>query len=104
MFRIRKNDLVIVQTGEDKGKTGRVLKIFPKTDRLIVEGVNFIKRHTRPNQSNPQGGIVEKEAPIHVSKVQLLHDNKPVKVAYKTLNDGKKVRINRQTGDIIDAI
>jgi large subunit ribosomal protein L24 len=102
MFRIRKNDLVKVLSGNYRGKTGRVLKVYPKTNRIIVEGVNFIKRHTRPSQSNQQGGIVEKEAPIHVSNVQLLFNNKSTKVGYKTLKDGKKVRYAKKTGEVID--
>jgi len=102
MFRIRKNDMVKVISGNYAGKTGRVLKIYPKTDRVIVEGVNFIKRHTRPSQSNQQGGIVEKEAPIHISNVMLLFNNKPTKVGYRTLKDGKKVRYSKETGEVID--
>ncbi|MGC9363490.1 MAG: 50S ribosomal protein L24 [Fidelibacterota bacterium] len=103
MNRIRKNDMVRVISGNYRGKTGRVLKIYPRTDRIIVEGVNFIKRHTRPSQTNQQGGIVEKEAPIHVSNVVLLINNKPTKVGYKTLKDGKKVRYSKETGEVIDA-
>ncbi len=102
MFRIRKNDMVKVISGNNKGKTGRVLVVYPKRERVIVEGINFIKRHTRPSQNNPQGGIVEKEAPIHVSNVQLLHNNKPTKVGYKDLKDGKKVRYSKETGEVID--
>ncbi|MDD5061132.1 MAG: 50S ribosomal protein L24, partial [Candidatus Marinimicrobia bacterium] len=73
-------------------------------ERVIVEGVNFIKRHTRPSQKNTQGGIIEKEAPVHVSNVKLVHASHPTKVGYKTLKDGKKVRVARKTGEIIDAI
>jgi len=102
MFRIRKNDMVKVISGNNKGKTGRVLIVYPKRERVIVEGINFIKRHTRPSQNNPQGGIVEKEASIHVSNVQLLHNNKPTKVGYKHLKDGKKVRYSKETGEVID--
>ncbi|HDP67369.1 MAG TPA: 50S ribosomal protein L24 [Candidatus Marinimicrobia bacterium] len=103
MNRIRKNDMIKVISGNYRGKTGRVLKVYPKTDRLIVEGVNFIKRHTRPSQTNQQGGIVEKEAPIHISNVVLLVNNKPTKVGHKTLKDGKKVRYSKETGEVIDA-
>jgi large subunit ribosomal protein L24 len=102
MYRIRKNDIVMVISGEFKGKTGRVLKNFTRTDRVIVEGVNFIKRHTRPSQTSPQGGIVEKEAPIHVSNVKLIHNGKPTKVSYQVLKDGKKVRCSRKTQEVID--
>jgi len=104
MLRIRKNDIVLLLSGESKGKSGKVLKVFPDQKRVIVEGVNFIKRHTRPSQKNTQGGIIEKEAPVHVSNVKLVHANQPTKVGYKTLKDGKKVRVARQTGEIIDAI
>ncbi|MBL7068076.1 MAG: 50S ribosomal protein L24 [Candidatus Marinimicrobia bacterium] len=103
MFRIRKNDMVRVISGNYKGKTGRVLKVYPKTERVIVEGINFIKRHTRASQNNPQGGIVEKEASIHVSNIQLLFNNVPTKVGYKILKDGKKVRYSKETGEVIDA-
>ena len=103
MFRIRKNDMVKVISGNFKGKTGRVLKVYPETARVIVEGVNFIKKHTRPNQNNQQGGIIEKEAPIHVSNVQLLFNNKTAKVGFRTLKDGKKVRYAKETGEVIDA-
>ncbi|MBN2601464.1 MAG: 50S ribosomal protein L24 [Candidatus Marinimicrobia bacterium] len=102
-MRVRKNDMVKVISGNYKGKTGRVLKVYLDTDRVIVEGVNFIKRHTRPSQNNQQGGIVEKEAPIHVSNIVLLFNNKPTKVGYKTLKDGKKVRYSKETGEVIDA-
>jgi len=103
MFRIRKDDMVKVISGNYKGKTGRVLKVYPNTDRVIIEGVNFIKRHTRPSQNNQQGGIVEKEAPVHVSNIALLFNNKPTKVGFRTLKDGKKVRYSKETGEVIDA-
>lgn len=102
MFRIRKGDTVQIISGNYRGKKGRVLKVFPKKERAIVEGVNFIKRHTRPNQQNPQGGIIEKEAPIHVSNLRLSLDNQPVKVGYKFLKDGKKVRYSKGTSELID--
>jgi len=103
MLRIHKNDMVKVISGNHRGKTGRVLKVYPSEDRVIVEGINFIKRHTRPNQNNPQGGIVTKEAPIHISNVQLIHNNETTKVGYKTLKDGKKVRVARKNGEVIDS-
>ncbi len=71
-LKIKKNDNVIVIAGNEKGKTGKVLKVFPKKQRVIVEGVNIVKRHTRPSQKNPQGGIIKKEAPIHISNVMLI--------------------------------
>ncbi len=71
-MHIRKNDQVIIIAGNDKGKTGKVLKIFPGSQRVVVEGINFIKRHTRPTQTNPQGGIVEREGAIHISNVMVI--------------------------------
>ncbi len=104
MQRIRKNDMVKIIAGNHKGKTGKILACFPKKDRVIVEGVNFIKKHTRPTQDNPKGGIIEKEAAIHVSNVQLMHNNDVVKVGYKNLKDGSKVRYSKKTGEVIDSI
>ncbi len=71
-MRVRKNDQVIVTAGENRGSKGKVLKVFPETNRVIVEGVNFIKKHSRPTQQNPQGGIIEKEAPVNVSNVMVI--------------------------------
>jgi len=105
-MKIRKNDNVIVIAGNPRGKTGKVLKVFPDKDRVIVEGVNIIKRHTRPSQRNPQGGIIQKEAPIHVSNVMLLDPktNQPTRVGTKVIKDettGKKsrVRVAKATGE-----
>lgn len=104
MQRIKKNDTVKVIAGNDKGKEGRVLAVYPQKNRLIIEGVNMIKKHTRPTQENPKGGIIEKEAPIDLSNVALIFEGKVTKVGYKTLNDGKKVRICKKTGELIDSI
>jgi len=95
-MKIRKNDTVKVMAGsyKNKGKVGKVLKVFPDTNRIIVEGVNLIKKHTRPSQKNPQGGIIEKEGPIHVSNV-LYYSNKfntTTRIGYRYLDDGAKVR------------
>ena len=100
---IRKNDNVLVVTGKDRGKRGRVLKIVPDKNRLIVEGVNMIKRHTKPGRTE-QGGIIEREAAIHVSNVALLDpkSDKPTKIGFKFLEDGRKVRIARASGETID--
>jgi len=103
MFRIRKNDTVKIISGNDKGKTGKVLALFPRNERVIVEGVNFIKRHTKPTQNNPQGAIIEKEAPLHVSNVKLIHNNEETKVGYRFLNDGRKVRYSKKTGEVIES-
>jgi large subunit ribosomal protein L24 len=95
-MKIRKNDLVKVISGshKNKNKTGKVLKVFPETDRVIVEGVNIIKRHTKPSQKNQQGGIVEKEAPIHISNIMYYSSkfDAATRVGYKKLEDGTKVR------------
>ena len=101
-MKIKKDDMVKVVTGKDKGKTGRVIKVFPSRDRLVVEGLNLIKKHQRPTQENQQGGIVEKEASLHISNVMLLHKNKPTRVSYKILDNGKKVRYSNKFGGKID--
>jgi large subunit ribosomal protein L24 len=102
--KIKKGDKVVVLTGRDKGKTGQVLKVMPRTERAIVQGVNKVTRHQRPTQFKP-GGIEEKEASIHLSN--LAHadptDGKPTRVGFKTLADGKKVRFAKRSGEVIDA-
>ncbi len=103
-MHIKKGDSVVVITGKDKGKTGKVLQAFPKKERVIVEGVNMIKKHQKPTQVNQQGGIIEKEAPIHVSNV-MLYDSKAksgTRVRYKKLDNGKKVRVSVKTDEVID--
>jgi large subunit ribosomal protein L24 len=102
---IRKNDQVIVRAGKDRGKKGRVLMVLAAKDRVVVEGVNVIKRHTRPNpQKNIKGGIVEREAPIHVSNVMLIdpEQNTATRIGHKTLPDGRRVRIGRKSGAVVD--
>lgn len=102
---IRRNDNVVVTTGKDRGKRGRVLKILPEKNRLIVEGVNMIKRHTRPNPSrNVKGGIVEREASLHASNVQLVcpECGAPTRVGRKVLGDGRKVRVCRKCEGVVD--
>ena len=102
---IRKNDNVVVTTGKDRGKRGRVVRVVPDKNRVVVEGVNLIKRHTRPNpQKNIKGGIVEREAAIHASNVMLLdpEENKPTRVGHQTLPDGRRVRIGRRSGAVVD--
>ena len=101
-MNIKKDDMVKIITGKDKGKTGRVIKIFLKTNRLIVEGSNLIKKHQRPTQENQQGGIVEKEASIHRSNVMLLYKNKSTRINYQILDNGKKVRYSNKLGAKID--
>ncbi len=99
-MKIKKNDTVIVLSGDDKGKIGVVKQAMPKENKVIVEGVNLVKRHTKPSQTNP-GGIVTKEAAIDVSNVAIAKDGKATKVGYKVV-DGKKVRFARKSGDVID--
>jgi large subunit ribosomal protein L24 len=105
-MRIRKNDMVMVISGNARGKTGKVLKVFPEKQRVIVEGVNIVKRHTRPNQKNPQGGILQREGTIHVSNVMLLDpkSNEATRVGSKVIVDdttGKKrrMRVAKATGE-----
>ncbi|MBM4170280.1 MAG: 50S ribosomal protein L24 [Ignavibacteria bacterium] len=107
-MKIKKNDNVIVISGNYKGKTGKVLKVFPSDSRVIIEGVNLRKRHTKPNQKNPQGGIVEKEAPVHVSNVMLLDPktNEPTKIGAKIIIDDKtgkkrRVRVSKISGEML---
>jgi large subunit ribosomal protein L24 len=99
-MKIKKNDTVIILSGDDKGKTGVVKQAMPKENKVIVEGINMVKRHTKPSQTNP-GGIISKEAAINVSNVALVHEGKATKVGYK-IADGKKVRVARKTGAVID--
>lgn len=97
-LKIKKGDKVVVLSGSSKGTKGSVLKVFPDKGKAIVEGVNKIKKHTKPNAENPQGGIVETEAPIYVSKLALVDTNgNPTRVGYE-VKDGKKVRIAKKTG------
>jgi large subunit ribosomal protein L24 len=102
-YHVKKNDLVIVQTGKDKGKTGKVLRIAKKKDRLIVEKVNMIKRHVKPSQKT-KGGVIEKESLIHVSNVMIFCEkcSKPVRTGKKILEDGKKVRFCKKCNEVID--
>ena len=92
---------VRVIRGNHRGQEGKVLYAFPKKERVIIEGINLIKRHTKPSQDNPQGGIVEKELSIHKSNVMLLDKNNPVKVGFKVLENGKKIRVNKSNGKVI---
>ena len=102
-FRIRKGDTVIVLTGREKGKRGAVLRVLRKDDRVLVQGVNMVKRHTRPSAQNA-GGVVEKEAALHISNVALVDPKlgKPTRVGFKFLDDGRKVRFAKNSGEVID--
>ena len=102
---IRKNDNVLVVTGKDRGKRGRVLRVAPDKNRLVVEGVNLIKRHTKPNPGKQiKGGIVEREAPVHASNVQLVcpECGAQTRIGHKMLGDGRKVRICRKCEGVVD--
>ena len=104
MARIVKGDTVLVVSGEDRGKTGRVIKVLHEKQRVLVEGVNFVKRHTRPTQQNPQGGINEREAPIHLSNV-VLFDQKAgrgTRVRSRVLSDGSRVRESVASGEVLE--
>ena len=101
-MKIRKGDTVQVISGTDAGKVGRVIKVNNDSERLLVEGVNIVKKHARPTQETPQGGIIEKEANIHLSNTMLMVGGKPTKVGYKILENGKKVRVAKKTGEVID--
>jgi large subunit ribosomal protein L24 len=101
--KIKKGDRVIVTTGRDKGKKGEVLKVFPKDDRALVSGVNVVKRHQRQTQTQ-QGGIVNKESAIHLSNLAHVDpkSGKATRIGFKTLNDGRKVRFAKKSGEVID--
>ena len=102
---IRKNDNVVVMTGKDRGKRGRVLRVVPEKNRVVVEGVNMIKRHTKANpQRQVKGGVIEREAPVHASNVQMVcpECGKPTRLGKKLLEDGRKVRICRKCNEVVD--
>lgn len=100
---LRKNDLVMVMAGKEKGKSGRILRMFMKKDRAIVEKINFVKRHQRPAGQQRQGGIIEKEAPLHLSNLMLICEscNKTVRVGHKVLEGGKRARYCKKCGELI---
>ncbi len=102
-LRLKKGDQVIVRTGKDKGKSGEVLRMLPKENRALVQGVNMIKRHTRATQTSA-GGIVEKEATIHISNLAQIDpkDSKPTRTGVKVLKDGRRVRYAKRSGEVID--
>jgi len=103
-MKIRKNDNVLVIIGKDKGKTGKVRFAYPKKERVIVEGINFIKKHSRARGATRQAGIIQLEVPIYVSNVMLLCNkcNRPTRVGFRFLEDGRKVRVCRRCSEVID--
>jgi large subunit ribosomal protein L24 len=103
MLRIRRDDTVMVISGKEKGKTGKVVKVFPKDGRAVVESVNVIKKSVRKSDAYPQGGFVEVEKPIHLSKLMVVDKktNKPSRLGAKILKDGSKVRISKESGEVV---
>ena len=101
-MKIAKGDTVQVITGTDKGKTGRIIKVFPHKNKIVVEGINVVKKHARPTQDNPQGGIMEKEAAIHISNIMLVIGGEVTRIGYKSLDDGRKVKFAKTTGEVIN--
>ncbi|CAH1669203.1 MAG: 50S ribosomal protein L24 [Chelatococcus sp.] len=101
--KIKKGDKVVVLTGRDKGKSGEVVQVLPKEERALVRGVNIVKRHQRQT-ANSEGGIISKEAPLHLSNIALADpkDGKATRVGFKTLDDGRKVRVAKRSGELID--
>jgi len=104
-MNIRRDDTVLVLSGNDKGKRGRVLRVIPEKDRLVVEGIRMMKKHTKPTQRDPQGGIVEREASIHASNVMVIdpHNDEPTRIGKKRLDDGRNVRVAARSGEMIDS-
>lgn len=103
-MQIKKGDIVLVVTGKDAGKKGKVLRVLPRDNRLVVEGVNRVKKHQRPNQSVPQGGILNIEAPLNISNVMVVCNkcNKPTRLGNKILENKEKVRVCKKCGEILD--
>ena len=103
-MRVKKGDMVVVVSGNDKGKEGKVLKVFPDKNRIIVEKVNLIKRHTRASRDLPQGGIVEKEGPINASNVMLVcpSTGRPTRIGKEILSDGSRARVSKKSGEMLN--
>jgi len=103
-LNIKKNDLVMVTEGKEKGKSGRVLKVLPEKEKVIIEKINFIKRHTRPHGQQRRGGILEKEAPLHISNVMVLCEKckKPVRIRHRIVEGNKKARVCQKCGESVD--
>ena len=103
-LHLKKDDQVIVISGKEKGKTGKILKVFSKKESALVEKINFVKRHTRPSSKSRQGGILEKEAPLPISNLMVIcaKCNTPVRIGRKSLEDGKKVRCCKKCGELMD--
>ena len=102
-MHVKQGMLVKVISGNHKGQEGKILNVFPGQSRVIIEGVNFRKRASRPTQENPSGGFVEREAPIHISNVMIINNGKPTRIGYKVLEDGSKIRIAKKTNEEIES-
>ena len=100
-MKIKKGDHVVVISGKDKGKEGEVIRALPNDDKVIVNGVNTAKKHQKAQRQNQQAGIIDRDMPIHVSNVMLIHKGKPTRVGYKVQADGTKVRVAKTTGEVI---
>ncbi len=103
-LRIKKGDTAVVMTGKNKGKKGRILSVNPAKERIVIEGINIVKKHTKPNKKYTQGGIIEKEAPVHISNVMLQCPkcNKPTRIGNAVLDDGRKLRTCKKCKEVID--
>ena len=102
-MHVKKGMTIKVISGNHKGLEGKILHVFPQKERVIVEGVNFMKKATRPTQENPAGGIVEREASIHISNVMVVHGGQASRIGYKKLGDGSKIRVSKKTNEEIEA-
>jgi large subunit ribosomal protein L24 len=100
-MKLKKGDTVVVIAGKDKGTEGEVVRVLPADNKVIVNGVNRAKKHTKPNRVQQQGGIIDRDMPVDASNVMLVHKGKPTRVGYKIQNDGTKVRVAKRTGEVI---
>ncbi|MDO9174093.1 MAG: 50S ribosomal protein L24 [Actinomycetota bacterium] len=100
-MKLKKGDTVVVIAGKDKGQEGEVVQVLPAANKVIVNGVNTAKKHSKPRKSNQQGGIIDRDMPVDASNVMLVHKGKPTRVGYKTQPDGTKVRVAKRTGEVI---
>jgi large subunit ribosomal protein L24 len=100
-MKIKKGDNVIVISGKDKGKEGTVSRVMPRSNQVLVDGINVVKKHQKPSGQNQQGGVIDRDMPLNASNVMFVHKGKPTRVGYKVLADGKKVRIAKTTGEEI---
>jgi large subunit ribosomal protein L24 len=100
-MKLKKGDTVVVIAGKDKGQEGEVIRVLPNSNQVIVNGINTAKKHSKPARTNQQGGIIDRDMPIDVSNVMLVHGGKPTRVGYKINSDGTKVRVAKRTGEVI---